>query len=108
VFPGESEAQTLSTLRQVAGDPGIQVSLLEPVQPAPETVPDSKVMAAITQVVDSMWPGVPVLPVMAAGASDSIFTRAAVSERNEAASDHRWPCKQRVNADPGRTHYYQR
>ena len=77
VFPGESEAQTLSTLRQVAGDPGIQVSLLEPVQPAPETVPDARVMAAITQVVHSMWPGVPVLPVMAAGASDSIFTRAA-------------------------------
>jgi len=34
-------------------------------------------MAAITEVVHSMWPGVPVLPEMAAGASDSIFTRAA-------------------------------
>ncbi len=77
VFPGESEAETLATLRRVADDPGIQVTLLEPVQPAPETVPDPKVMAAIAQVVHSMWPGVPVLPVMAAGASDSIFTRAA-------------------------------
>jgi acetylornithine deacetylase/succinyl-diaminopimelate desuccinylase-like protein len=28
-------------------------------------------------VVHSMWPGVPVMPEMAAGASDSIFTRAA-------------------------------
>jgi len=28
-------------------------------------------------VVHSMWPGVTVMPVMAAGASDSIFTRAA-------------------------------
>lgn len=77
VYPGETEAQTLATLRQVADDPGIQVSLLEPVQPAPETVPDPKVMTAITQVVHSMWPGVTVLPQMAAGASDSIFTRAA-------------------------------
>ena len=77
VYPGETEAQTLATLQRVAGDPGIKVSLAEPVQPAPETVPDPKVMAAITEVVHSMWPGVPVLPEMAAGASDSIFTRAA-------------------------------
>lgn len=77
VYPGESEAQTLATLRKVAADPGIEVTLLEPVQPAPETLPDPKVMGAITEVVHSMWPGVPVLPVMAAGASDSIFTRAA-------------------------------
>src|SRR5581483_3041794 len=58
VFPGESEEQTLATLQKVAADPGIRVTLLEPVQPAPETVPDPKVMAAITQVVDTMWPGV--------------------------------------------------
>jgi acetylornithine deacetylase/succinyl-diaminopimelate desuccinylase-like protein len=77
VFPGETEEQTLATLRQVAADPGIEVTLLAPVQPAPETVPDPKVMAAITQVVHTMWPGVVVLPQMAAGASDSIFTRAA-------------------------------
>lgn len=77
VYPGETEAQTLATLQQVAADPGIEVSLLEPVQPAPETVPDPTVMGDITEVVHSMWPGVPVLPDMAAGASDSIFTRAA-------------------------------
>src|SRR6185503_15614992 len=77
VFPGESVEQTRATLAKVAGDPGIKVSLLEPVQPAPETVPDPKVMASITQIAHTMWPGVVVLPQMAAGASDSIFTRAA-------------------------------
>jgi len=77
VFPGETEAQTLATLQKVAGDPGIKVSLMEPVQPAPETVPDPKVMASVAKVVHSMWPGVLVMPEMAAGASDSIFTRAA-------------------------------
>src|ERR1700761_7666542 len=77
VFPGESVEATRATLEKVAGDPGIKVSLLEPVQPAPETVPDAKVMGEVTDVVHSMWPGVTVMPVMAAGASDSIFTRAA-------------------------------
>lgn len=77
VFPGESVEQTRTTLEKVAGDPGIKVTLLEPVQEAKETVPDPKVIAQVTKVVHSMWPGVPVMPEMAAGASDSIFTRAA-------------------------------
>jgi len=78
VFPGETEAETRATLQKVVGDPGIKVSLLEPVQPAPETVPDPKVMAKIASIVHDMWgKDIPVRPVMAAGASDSIFTRAA-------------------------------
>jgi acetylornithine deacetylase/succinyl-diaminopimelate desuccinylase-like protein len=78
VFPGETVEQTRATLEKVAGDPGIKVSLLEPVEPAPETVPDPKVMASIAKVVHEMWgKDIPVMPVMAAGASDSIFTRAA-------------------------------
>lgn len=78
VFPGESEAQTRTTLAKAAADPAIEVSLKEPVQPAPETVPDPKVMAEVADVVHGMWgKDIPVMPVMAAGASDSIFTRAA-------------------------------
>jgi acetylornithine deacetylase/succinyl-diaminopimelate desuccinylase-like protein len=78
VFPGESVNATRDTLERVAGDPGIKVTLLEPVQPAPETVPDPKVIGAVATVVHAMWGrNIPVMPVMAAGASDSIFTRAA-------------------------------
>jgi acetylornithine deacetylase/succinyl-diaminopimelate desuccinylase-like protein len=79
VFPGESQEQTRATLEKIAGDPAIKVSLLNPVEEAKETVPDPKVMASVTKVVHAMWPGVPVMPVMSAGASDSIFTRAAGS-----------------------------
>ncbi|MGA9795533.1 MAG: M20/M25/M40 family metallo-hydrolase [Rhizomicrobium sp.] len=77
VFPDESIEATRAALAKVAGDPGIKVSLLEPVQQGPETVPDPKVMAKVAQVVHSMWPGVTVMPVMDAGASDSLFMRAA-------------------------------
>lgn len=78
VFPGESEQQTRATLAKAAADPDIAVSLLEPVQPAPETTPDPQMMAAVADVVHGMWgKNIPVMPVMAAGASDSIFTRAA-------------------------------
>jgi acetylornithine deacetylase/succinyl-diaminopimelate desuccinylase-like protein len=78
VFPGETEQQMRDTLVKAAADPAIKVSLLEPVQPAPETVPDPEVMAQVADVVHGMWgKQIPVMPVMAAGASDSIFTRAA-------------------------------
>ena len=78
VFPGETEEQTRATLASAAADPAITVSLLEPVQPASETTPDPAVMAEIAEVVHGMWgKDIPVVPVMAAGASDSIFTRAA-------------------------------
>jgi acetylornithine deacetylase/succinyl-diaminopimelate desuccinylase-like protein len=78
VFPGESEEQTRTTLANAAADPAIKVSLLNPVAPAPETAPDPKVMAAVADVVHGMWgKDIPVMPTMAAGASDSIYTRAA-------------------------------
>jgi len=78
VFPGESAEQVRTTLAKVAADPTIKVSLADPVMPAPETVPDAKVMNTVAAVVHGMWgTGIPVMPMMAAGASDSIFTRAA-------------------------------
>ena len=78
VYPGESVSETQATLQKVMGDPGVKVSLLEPVQPAPETVPDPAVMAKVATVVHGMWGiQIPVMPAMVAGASDSIFTRAA-------------------------------
>src|SRR6202012_4141176 len=51
VFPGESVEQVSATLAKIAADPNIKVSLLEPVQPAPETVPEPKVMGKVSTVV---------------------------------------------------------
>jgi len=77
VFPDESIQLVQDTLQKVVADPGIQVTLMENVVKGPETVPDPAVMAKIGKVVNSMWPGTPVLTEMAAGASDSLYTRAA-------------------------------
>ena len=35
------------------------------------------VMKPLEKIVQAMWPGVPVIPTMAAGASDGVFTNAA-------------------------------
>ena len=77
IFPDESVEGTRQTLVKVISDPAIAVRGLGLVTFAPESPPQPKLMASVEKVVHSMWPGVPVLPGMSAGASDSIFARNA-------------------------------
>lgn len=77
IMPDETAAGTKATLEKVLADPGIRVSVLGTVVSAPESSPSPALFASVEKVVHSMWPGVPVLPQMAAGASDAIFTRNA-------------------------------
>jgi acetylornithine deacetylase/succinyl-diaminopimelate desuccinylase-like protein len=77
VMPDETVAGTQATLEKVVADPAIKVSVLGTVVSSPESPPAPVLFAKVTKVVDSMWPGVTVIPDMAAGASDSIFTRNA-------------------------------
>jgi acetylornithine deacetylase/succinyl-diaminopimelate desuccinylase-like protein len=77
VMPGETVEQTQAALVHAAADPGIRVQLAAPVVPAPESPPTPEFLGSVERVANSMWPGVTVIPTMAAGASDSIYTRAA-------------------------------
>ena len=77
IMPSETVAGTQATLEKVAADPGVKVAQLGMVTQAGESPPTAALLASLTKTVDSMWPGAPVVPVMAAGASDSIFTRNA-------------------------------
>jgi acetylornithine deacetylase/succinyl-diaminopimelate desuccinylase-like protein len=77
IMPGETVNGTRDTLVRIIDDPEIKVSVLGMVTSAPESPPSPALFSAITNVVHSMWPGVPVIPSMSAGASDSIFMRNA-------------------------------
>jgi len=77
LMPDESVEQTRATLARVVADPGIDVRLASPVVSGPESPPTPEFLGTIERVAHSMWPGVAVVPTMAAGASDSLYTRAA-------------------------------
>jgi acetylornithine deacetylase/succinyl-diaminopimelate desuccinylase-like protein len=77
VMPDETVATTKAAIEKVLGDPSIKVQLLGDVVSAPESPPDPKLFAKVNKIVQQMWPGTVVMPNMAAGASDSIFTRNA-------------------------------
>ncbi len=76
ILPGEPGEQVEATLRRLAGDRVKVTVLFGPIPTPPSPIPPA-MLAAIERVAAEQWPGVPVAPVMEAGATDGMFTRLA-------------------------------
>jgi acetylornithine deacetylase/succinyl-diaminopimelate desuccinylase-like protein len=75
IFPGVTREQVREKLVEVIGDPKVSVSKItvsrgEVSAPAPSLTP--QVMGPIEKVSQAMWPGVPVVPILQAGATDGV------------------------------------
>jgi acetylornithine deacetylase/succinyl-diaminopimelate desuccinylase-like protein len=78
VLPGGNEAELRATLVKVLDDPGITLTPTEfEFLPSPASPLTPEVLGAVEAVTAELWPGVPVLPLMATGATDSRFLRNA-------------------------------
>jgi acetylornithine deacetylase/succinyl-diaminopimelate desuccinylase-like protein len=86
IFPGEDPKAIRETLERVAGDPKVTVTEVQQIgpdgMPVPAVnVPPSPLLPEVIQteerVVQSMWPGLPVVPTMSTGASDGRYLRVA-------------------------------
>ena len=81
ILPGHDVEEVRAHLIQILGQPEINVTLVQSTGLGSRTAPASPlrpdVMGALERVVNEMWPGVPVMPVMDAGASDGAISRAA-------------------------------
>jgi acetylornithine deacetylase/succinyl-diaminopimelate desuccinylase-like protein len=81
ILPGHSVDEIQATLGKVLDDRKISVTpvltggIVARSNPPSPLRPD--LMSALEKVTTEMWPGVPVVPVMETGASDSAYTRAA-------------------------------
>jgi acetylornithine deacetylase/succinyl-diaminopimelate desuccinylase-like protein len=87
MLPGDTQEEVQATLERVFADPTIKVTATQPARSGPESPPTKAVMAIYRKVVQSMWPGLLVMPSMDAGASDSSYTRAAGMVSYGAASN---------------------
>jgi acetylornithine deacetylase/succinyl-diaminopimelate desuccinylase-like protein len=75
VFPGVTIESVRETLVRVIEDPTAQVTiLLKPVASDASPLRDD-VMQALRKAVDLVAPGLPIVPVMSAGATDSLYFR---------------------------------
>jgi len=77
IFPGTASEDVRQTLVKAIADPGATVTRLNDGSidaPASPLRPD--VLAAVTKAVHARYPGLPIVPNMSAGATDSMFFRA--------------------------------
>jgi acetylornithine deacetylase/succinyl-diaminopimelate desuccinylase-like protein len=78
ILPRHTAAEVRADLERMIADPGIVVTLTgapDPVSPPPPLTP--AILDPILAAASRQWPGVPVVPSMAAGATDGRFTNAA-------------------------------
>jgi acetylornithine deacetylase/succinyl-diaminopimelate desuccinylase-like protein len=73
LLPIDNAADVKRTLQQVLADPKIQLTELREPVITPYKPIDPDVMAAVTASTNKLWPGLPVVPTMATGASDGIY-----------------------------------
>lgn len=81
ILPGHTPDEVQATLEKVLADPKISVSQITSsgsgLRSNPLSTLQPSVMTAVEKVAAEMWPGVPVVPVLDAGASDGAISRAA-------------------------------
>jgi len=81
ILAGHTPGEVQATLEKVMADPKISISQVAApgagLRSNPLSTLQPEVMHAIERVVNEMWPGVPVVPVLDAGASDGAISRAA-------------------------------
>jgi len=77
VLPGENPDEVRTTLIKVLNDPAIEVTWVDQAKPSVPTALDPAIVKPIEQVTSEFWPGVPVMPLMATGASDGLYLRNA-------------------------------
>ncbi len=84
IEPGHSAEEIHQQLIKILADPGIAVRYVDALGEISDRAPDAKsfappplrrdVFAPLEKITSEMWPGTPVIPDMATGASDGVYT----------------------------------
>jgi acetylornithine deacetylase/succinyl-diaminopimelate desuccinylase-like protein len=77
ILPGEPIDAVESTLNAVLADPRIRVSRKREPTESPPSPLRPEIVEPIEAIVDEMWPGATVVPVMSTGATDGLYVRNA-------------------------------
>ncbi len=75
ILPHDDPDEIDRQFRKVIGDPAIEISTTNKPLRSPASPLSGELMAAVEKINNQMWPGVPVVPAMSAGATDSRFLR---------------------------------
>lgn len=77
VLPGEDPETVRAALASALADPGITISWKDRAKPSVPSPLSKEIMQPVEALTAEFWPGVPVMPLMATGASDGLYLRNA-------------------------------
>ncbi|HYT03803.1 MAG TPA: M20/M25/M40 family metallo-hydrolase [Gemmatimonadales bacterium] len=77
ILPDQPAAEVEATIRRIAADDRIAIRTTYAPIPSPPSPLTAAIMGPIERLVAEQFPGVPVVPVMEAGATDGLFLRNA-------------------------------
>ncbi len=77
VLPGEDPEEVHATIVRVLNDSAIEVTWIDRAKPSVASPLTPSIMRPIEKLTSEFWPGVPVIPLMATGASDGLYLRNA-------------------------------
>ncbi len=77
ILPDEKPSDVARQLAEIVDDPAIEIRAVPPFTSSPASPLDGPVPQAVARVIARLHPGVPVVPTMSLGASDSLYLRAA-------------------------------
>ncbi|CAN5834863.1 M20/M25/M40 family metallo-hydrolase [soil metagenome] len=77
ILPGEPIDAVESTLNEVVADPRIRVARKREPTESPPSPLRPEIVEPIEAIVEEMWPGVTIVPVMSTGATDGLYVRNA-------------------------------
>jgi len=76
IFPGVAVADVMTKLAEVAADPSMTIHEVDSGSlPSPASPLRPDLMKLVTRAIHARFPGIPIVPSMAAGASDSMYFR---------------------------------
>ncbi len=75
MLPEDSPQEVEQTLTKVLADGGISVARMGKPNPSPPSPLRPEIVRAMERVTTSLWPGVPVVPIMSTGATDGLTLR---------------------------------
>jgi acetylornithine deacetylase/succinyl-diaminopimelate desuccinylase-like protein len=77
ILPQENATDVQAALTRVVNDPQVKITPIGTYKPSPPSPLSAQVMQPVERVTDRMWHGTPVVPLMGAGATDSLYFRQA-------------------------------
>jgi acetylornithine deacetylase/succinyl-diaminopimelate desuccinylase-like protein len=77
VLPEDKPEYVTDALRKVFADDQVTITIVGDVSRGPASPIREDLMTAIASLTNSLWPGVPAVPMMVMGATDGLYLRAA-------------------------------